>query len=85
MLLQERSAARRAKWEIFKTDNLIEVIKKAAELGWADKKVQVRGIQTGSVTWEYSIEPFEKDCNCPSILKYADYKRVEETLPLVRE
>jgi len=82
MLLSERSKSRRTQWEIFKTNSLAEVVHKAQEMGWAEKKVQVRGIQKGPDKFEYSIEPFEKDCGCSNILKYEDYKREEETLLL---
>ena len=80
MLLSERNKAQRAKWELFKSNSLVETVHKAQEMGWAEKKVQVRGVQTGPERYEYSIEPFEKDCGCSNILKYEDYKREEETL-----
>lgn len=59
-------------WELFQSFSLAEIVHKAIELGWADKKVQVRA---GSLNGEpfYSIEPFEKDCGCSSILRYIDY------------
>ena len=86
MLMRERNKKQKVKWEIFKTTSLVEVVRKATELGWAQNKVQVREHQIGidldgcSIS-EYSIEPYE-DCGCANILKYSDYGRIEETLPL---
>lgn len=74
MLMKERNKIQRKAWALFTSNRLVETVHKARDMGWAEKKVQVRaeednatGIQT------YSIEPFEKECNCPSILKYDDY------------
>lgn len=74
MLIQDRNRSKRIKWSLFSSERLVETVHKARDMGWADKKVQVRveednftGVQT------YIIEPFEKECSCPSILKYADY------------
>lgn len=85
MLAREREQKRRAKWELFSSERLVETVHKARELGWADKKVQVRvstvGLKSdGTERVVYSIEPFEHDCGCSNILKYDDYGRIEETL-----
>lgn len=80
MLLQERNKSQRKKWALFSSDNLVETVHKAMDMGWAEKKVQVRAEEdnvTGKQT--YSIEPFEKECSCPSILKYEDYGRIQES------
>lgn len=89
MLLSERRKIQKAHWELFKTRNLVEAVHKAKDLGWAEKKVQVKGIQVGvdnegDEIIEYTIEPFERDCSCPNILKYVDYflPPIEEDLTL---
>lgn len=64
-------------WELFRSMSLVETLRKANELGWKDKKVQVRA-ETYVYGTEYAIEPWEKDCNCPSILKYEDYYGLED-------
>lgn len=83
MLLEERKR-QQGKWEYFQTKSLAEVIKVAKTMGWALNKVQVREYQTGINEFWYAIEPFE-NCGCSNLLKYDDYKRVEETLPLGTE
>lgn len=50
------------------------MLDKAVELGWKDKKVQVR-VEFIDVTAHYHIEPFEKDCKCRHILKYSEHIR----------
>ena len=86
MLLEERAKKQRIKWELYKTDSLVDVIKKATSMGWADNLVQVKGHQLGiskeGPIMEFVIEPYEKDCGCSSLLKYEDYARVQETLPV---
>jgi len=79
MLLSDRNKAQRTKWELFGSESLVETVHKARDMGWADKKVQVRGVQTGPTRFQYSIEPFEKDCGCANILKYEDYFVPDET------
>lgn len=59
-------------WGLFQSFSLAETVHKAVELGWAEKKVQVRA-ECNKGEFIYTIEPFERDCNCPSLLKYADY------------
>ena len=73
MLLRDRNKAQKAKWELFSSTSLVEAVHKARDLGWADKKVQVRADEDNYGNRTYIVEPFEKDCGCPSMLKYADY------------
>ena len=56
-------------WEYFTSINFAEVTEKAKEMGWKNKKVQVRVEFEGEVA-HYYIEPFERDCSCPDILNY---------------
>lgn len=65
------------KWEIFRTNSLVEVSRKAKVLGWAEKKVQVRVERLGDYI-EYVIEPYEEGCGCSGILKYQDIYGMEE-------
>lgn len=65
--------ARKAKWELLITESEQEATTFAKENGWADKKVQVR--RSGIY---FTVEPFEKDCTCPDILKFNDYFTGEE-------
>ena len=57
-------------WEFFTTQNYEEAIHWAKDHGWANKDVQVR-IYTRGEEVIYNIEPYERDCDCPSILKYS--------------
>lgn len=59
---------RKSKWELLKTFSLVEAVRYARDNGWKEKKVQVR--REGE---EFFVEPFERDCRCPHILKYSDY------------
>lgn len=71
----EKNQERRAKpkWELLVTTSIVEALHFARDNGWQDKKVQVRFRQTDNSTYEYSVEPWEKDCTCPDILRFADY------------
>lgn len=60
--------ARKAKWELLTTTSESEAIIFAVNNGWKEKAVQIR--KTGP---EYTVEPFERDCSCPNILRYEDY------------
>jgi hypothetical protein len=59
-------------WEYLMTTNYREAIDKAVELGWREKQVQVR-VEFRDTVAHYFIEPWEKDCACPHILRYADH------------
>ena len=61
-------------WELYSTTKYEEALEKAVELGWADKVVQVR-VEFIDTVAHYYIEPFEKDCSCPHILKYNEHVR----------
>lgn len=75
-----KESPQKNQWEYLRTYSLVEAVHKAREMGWYEKKVQVRMEPINSDTVEYVIEPFEKDCSCPLILKYTDYfLRPEET------
>lgn len=60
------------KWELFSSQSLVQAVKEARKLGWKDKQVQVRWEREDSIII-YKVEPFEKDCNCNSMLKYSDF------------
>lgn len=68
---EERKRLSIPTWELLKTTSLVHALHKAKDLGWKDKDVQVR-VESGIET-TYYVEPFEKDCGCPNILKYADF------------
>lgn len=61
-------------WEYYTTTKYDDAIYKARELGWESKRVQVR-VEFRDYTAHYIIEPWEKDCSCPHILKYDDHVR----------
>lgn len=63
---------RKSFWSILETTSLVEAVHSARDRGWNDKKVQVRSERYGDSV-KYYVEPFEKDCGCPNILKYADF------------
>jgi len=58
---------------MFSSGSLVQTLHKARELGWKEKKVQVRLERLGTDMLEYIVEPFEKDCGCPNMLRYSDY------------
>lgn len=60
-------------WELLRTVSLVEAVRFARDHGWAEKKVQVKAIPLNDSEVEYHVEPFEKDCRCPNLLRYADY------------
>ncbi len=59
------------KWEIASSIDKDYIIELAKLKGWAENKVQVKFFK-GMENW-YIIEPYE-ECNCPSLLRYEDYK-----------
>lgn len=65
-------AERPTSWEILKTRSMVEALHTAKDMGWKDKKVQVRyeEDEEGEV---FYVEPFEKDCGCKGMLKYKAY------------
>ena len=56
-------------WEYYKTNKYEEAIQKAKDMGWANKEVQVR-VEFIDYKAVYYVEPWERDCSCPNILKY---------------
>ena len=61
-------------WEFATTTKYEEALTIAQQYGWKDKEVQVR-VEFHDTVAYYYIEPFEKDCSCPHILKYNDHIR----------
>jgi hypothetical protein len=60
-------------WGLFSSTSLVAAVHKAKELGWKDKKVQVRLEPPIDGIFSYVVEPYERDCNCPNMLKYSDF------------
>ncbi len=69
----ERLQKSRTKWALFSSSSMVEALRKARDLGWKEKEVQVRVERQGSDMVEYIVEPYEKDCGCPRILKYDEF------------
>lgn len=59
-------------WGLMSSTSLVQALHFARKNGWKEKTVQVRTEMIGT-DLTYFVEPFERDCNCPNILKYADY------------
>lgn len=57
------------KWEYYTSYNYADVIQKAKEMGWKEKAVQVR-LEVDGEKVLYLIEPWERDCTCPTMLNY---------------
>ena len=70
---QKERERRTAKWELLTTTSIVKALHFARDNGWYEKKVQVRATRNEHDNYEYSVEPWEKDCTCPDILKYSDY------------
>lgn len=71
--VESRRSNSKFTWEIFSSHSLVQTLHRAKELGWKDKKVQVRAERVAEDVVNYIIEPWEKDCSCPSMLRYSDY------------
>lgn len=69
----DRVELSRKPWALHASNSLAEIAHKARDMGWKEKKVQVRAEHVLEDSYTYFIEPFERDCNCPSILKYSDF------------
>jgi hypothetical protein len=63
----------RPQWELLITTSLVEAVRYARDHGWKDKQVQVKRYGQNYTNFEYHVEPFEKDCSCPQLLRYKDY------------
>lgn len=70
---QRNQEARKGTWEFLITTSLVEAVHYARDHGWEKKKVQIRATQIDQDTYQYSVEPWEKDCKCRDILKFKDY------------
>ncbi len=60
-------------WGLLTTTSIVSAVHFARDNGWKDKKVQVRVEKTADDMVQYYVEPFEKDCSCPNILRYGDF------------
>ena len=65
--------ARKARWEFYAGPSVVEAARTARDMGWADKKVQVRFVKQEDNTVLYYVEPYEKGCGCKGLLKYKDF------------
>ena len=65
--------AKKPKFELLITPSLVEAVHFARDNGWEDKKVQVKAYRINAEEFDYAVEPWEKDCKCPNLLKYEDY------------
>jgi len=59
-------------WEHLKTSSLVKAVHTARDMGWKERKVQVR-FEDGPEGTTYFVEPYEKGCGCRGILKYRNY------------
>lgn len=66
---KERNATKN-KWELYSGTSIVQVLHKAREMGWKERRVQVRYDQDNEL---YYIEPYEKGCGCKGMLKYKDF------------
>lgn len=72
VLKVQKDRAVRKTWEFITTTNIVEALRVARDLGWKDKKVQVRMNKEDEVV-EYVVEPYEAGCGCTGLLKYDQY------------
>ena len=64
---------KRNTWEYFRSESLVEAVHFARDMGWGEKKVQVKAVRTGEDVFEYYVEPYEEGCGCKGLLKYDDF------------
>lgn len=69
----EKLRPKKSSWSLLETRSIVEAVHKAKELGWSDKKVQVRYERIDDDSEIYYVEPYEKGCGCRGMLKYKDY------------
>jgi len=69
----KRNKPQPKKWELFRSHSIVQAIHFARDNGWAEKKVQVKVERLDMGVVEYVVEPFEKDCKCPAVLRYEAY------------
>lgn len=72
-LLQEGRARKSTRYELLITTNIVQALHYARDHGWGENKVQVKAYRRESDTFEYAVEPYEDDCRCPNLLRFADY------------
>ena len=65
----------RPRWEMAAGTNMQKILKMAYDMQQEGKKVQVRRYEDPMKGWIYAIEPYERDCNCPGLIKFR-YKEV---------
>ena len=65
--IQKKRELTKPTWEHYTTYDYTEAIDIAKEMGWKDKKVQVKRYAEGG-RWRYVIEPYEENCGCPSLI-----------------
>lgn len=68
--VEEKRKLTNSTWEYYTTDNYQEAIKTAKDMGWKDKTIQLR-VEVIDNKVYYKVEPFERDCSCPNIIKYS--------------
>jgi hypothetical protein len=73
--IEEAKKSRESKntWEYIKTSSIVEAVRKARDMGWAENKVQVKEYKVADDQVEFHVEPFERDCGCKGLLKYSDF------------
>lgn len=69
---KQRVEDRKKSWELLKTTSIVQALHTARDMGWKDKKVQVR-VENENGVETYYVEPYEKGCGCRGILKYRNY------------
>lgn len=62
----------KVKWDLYTGTSLVKAVRMARDMGWKDKKVQVR-YEKSEDTITYYVEPYEKGCGCQGLLKYKDF------------
>lgn len=60
-------------WEFYSGHSIVEAARTARDMGWKQKKVQVRYVEDDSGVVTYFVEPYEKGCGCRGLLKYKDF------------
>lgn len=60
-------------WELYSGYSLVQAVRTARDLGWGDKKVQVRYEKDENNNIVYYVEPYEEGCGCKGLLKYHNY------------
>jgi hypothetical protein len=70
-------------WEYLKTFSIVEAVRTARDMGWAENKVQVKQYKVADDQVEYHVEPFE-NCGCSGLLKYKDFFGTPDTPPRSR-